>query len=804
MYKFNFLNNSKNSTLNSLNSYKITNIISINSKISNITVTTPPSLSLLKYFQNNSSLIKLTSKPTSTQSIPRISFLDYSNRHSKHLFSLKNNPYIKSLLLSNTQLYSTNARHVDDFFLQENHKHQSDSFGVNPDFNGDLYVGVNGSGEIEPLYISNKTLTLGSDGKPIIDVENKDIEEIWVNYKKLSIEQILSLTVYDYNHLLASFLKHLSKNSSLINRMQSIINEMEFSKATEPDVSTYNIIMTAYIEIGDFLTMERFFFAVFKSDTNNIRPNTISYNILLSGLLNQKQKRFDYSSSVHKAARLFSVMVENNVERDHKTYTLLIKASGELKSYDMALQHFNNMIKEGLAPDVRVYNSLLNVIAKTQNEPATAMEKYNEMKSKGLQPTIVTYNILIGFMKKKKQNHLALELFEQMQKESIVPDAKILESVDITGLKAAKVLQEEYNVIPNIRDYNLMLSTELKRSDYDDALEIHKHMLNNKVKPNLSTYAIIIEDYVRSKETTNAFDIFNAMLKDNLETDIGIYTVLVNAYLEQNNLDMAFNLLDQMKSGVAEFKIGTLESIITTAAENSNEEFVEKIFSYLKSLGVIIDKSIYYILLNRLAKSPWPRYKLEYYIREMEENEVPVIRAVFFNIISGCCDVKNINEAEYWYNKMINVYQLIPNPKILTTLMYTFIDNRDLYNGINYFKEYFRWKAQLLEYEVMNLLDLCERLGARKALNYIINLLGENGYQEYVHKYEIRRQLIDNKMETINWLNRHVSSASNRNLKLFINKEKYAVKKNIIYKKLDHNAAIRIKNWKPYSENNKQ
>ncbi|CAJ0766632.1 24631_t:CDS:1, partial [Entrophospora sp. SA101] len=210
-----------------------------------------------------------------------------------------------------------------------------------------------------------------------------------------------------------------------------------------------------------------------------------------------------------------------------------------------------------------------------------------------------------------------------------------------------------------------------------------------------------------------------------------------------------------MKSGVAEFKIGTLESIITTAAENSNEEFVEKIFSYLKSLGVIIDKSIYYILLNRLAKSPWPRYKLEYYIREMEENEVPVIRAVFFNIISGCCDVKNINEAEYWYNKMINVYQLIPNPKILTTLMYTFIDNRDLYNGINYFKEYFRWKAQLLEYEVMNLLDLCERLGARKALNYIINLLGENGYQEYVHKYEIRRQLIDNKMETINWLNRH-------------------------------------------------
>ncbi|CAJ0645686.1 8763_t:CDS:2 [Entrophospora sp. SA101] len=451
-----------------------------------------------------------------------------------------------------------------------------------------------------------------------------------------------------------------------------------------------------------------------------------------------------------------------------------------------------------------MYNSLLNVIAKTQNEPATAMEKYNEMKSKGLQPTIVTYNILIGFMKKKKQNHLALELFEQMQKESIVPDAKILESVDITGLKAAKVLQEEYNVIPNIRDYNLMLSTELKRSDYDDALEIHKHMLNNKVKPNLSTYAIIIEDYVRSKETTNAFDIFNAMLKDNLETDIGIYTVLVNAYLEQNNLDMAFNLLDQMKSGVAEFKIGTLESIITTAAENSNEEFVEKIFSYLKSLGVIIDKSIYYILLNRLAKSPWPRYKLEYYIREMEENEVPVIRAVFFNIISGCCDVKNINEAEYWYNKMINVYQLIPNPKILTTLMYTFIDNRDLYNGINYFKEYFRWKAQLLEYEVMNLLDLCERLGARKALNYIINLLGENGYQEYVHKYEIRRQLIDNKMETINWLNRHVSSASNRNLKLFINKEKYAVKKNIIYKKLDHNAAIRIKNWKPYSENNKQ
>jgi len=129
--------------------------------------------------------------------------------------------------------------------------------------------------------------------------------------------------------------------------------------------------------------------------------------------------------------------------------------------------------------------------------------------------------------------------------------------------------------------------------------------------------------------------------------------------------------------------------------------------------------------------------------------------------------------------------------------MCAFIDNQNLYNSINYFKEFFNWKAQLLEYEVMNLLDLCERLNAWQASSRIINMLSEKGYQELVYKYEIRRQLIDNKKETINWLNKYVSSTSNRNLKLYINN---SVKKGIRHKKLDDNAAKRIKNWKPYKK----
>src|SRR5690242_4938250 len=104
------------------------------------------------------------------------------------------------------------------------------------------------------------------------------------------------------------------------------------------------------------------------------------------------------------------------------------------------------------------------------------------------------------------------------------------------------------------------------------------------------------------------------MLKDNLETDIGIYTILANAYLEQNNLNMAFNLLDQMKNDIVEFKLGTLELIVITAAENSNVEFVENVFNYLKNLDITIDKSLYYILLNRVAKSPKLRPKLEYHM----------------------------------------------------------------------------------------------------------------------------------------------------------------------------------------------
>nr|CAG8447731.1 10541_t:CDS:1 [Entrophospora candida] len=650
----------------------------------------------------------------------------------------------------------------------------------------------------ELSYYTTRKLTLDSNGKPLIDVENKSIEEIWTNYKNLSIKRLLALTIYDFNQLLASFLKYLPQNPDLYTKINSIIYEMEELPNVELDVSTYNILMTSCVRIGDLTTLYEYFQAFFNDD---VKPNTISYNILISGYINTEQKS-NRSLFLRSAFYFFDNMVSQGVERNNKTYTLLIKACGEMYDYPKALGLFNKLIEDGIEPDTIVCNALLSVISKTHRDPSKAIELFNEMKSRKLQPTIITYNIIIGFMKKIGEEQLALEYFELMKKDGILPDAKILESIGIVGIKAIRMLRDEFNTMPKLIDYNLMLYSELQESDYEDALEVYRHMQKHNVKPNLTTYAIIIDDHVKGEKPDNALDIFNVMLKENLKIDFGIYKALINSYLNNRDLDKVFYLIDLLKKkSNIRLTLGSLESILKTAARLPDPSIIEKVFKYLKESKIIAEnqnhRNLYNILLNKLASSSSIEI-LENYLDGMENDKIPIVYPTFSSIIKGCGLAKKFNEMECWYQRMILKYKLKPNSQILSVIINTFIDDNNLNLSIVYFREFFKYDVRINEDDVIRLLNLFRKFGSNIRRNIVLNILEQNGYEDYITNYNNRVQLIKNKLETFRWLEDHKKGRVM--VERIIHQKNAVFRHNNALRKLEGNAANRLRLWQPFSK----
>ena len=55
-------------------------------------------------------------------------------------------------------------------------------------------------------------------------------------------------------------------------------------------------------------------------------------------------------------------------------------------------------------------------------QPERALEIFDMMQQQGIVPNVITYNALISAFEKGKQPERALEIFDQMQQQGIVPD----------------------------------------------------------------------------------------------------------------------------------------------------------------------------------------------------------------------------------------------------------------------------------------------------------------------------------------------------------------------------------------------
>ncbi|PKC63887.1 hypothetical protein RhiirA1_443121 [Rhizophagus irregularis] len=244
---------------------------------------------------------------------------------------------------------------------------------------------------------------------PIIQLEGRNIDDLWNDYKNLTQEQFKTLTVKDFNLIIETFRKFLkdsdfsdkSDKSLVYNKIISIFEDLEGKAKLTPDVSTYNIFMSTALNLGDLSNL-RNLFKVMKS--RGIQPNTVSYNIMMSGFAKLGSRQNIYS--LHKE------MINLGIKSSIVTYTILLAARAKDKHFLDALRYYRMMLEEDIKPDVQIYNVLLNVLM-YDSDGHQIIKIYEEMKSRGIKPTVLTYNSLIRAMILRDEKERAKEFFRK-------------------------------------------------------------------------------------------------------------------------------------------------------------------------------------------------------------------------------------------------------------------------------------------------------------------------------------------------------------------------------------------------------
>ncbi|KAI6696307.1 hypothetical protein NL676_016426 [Syzygium grande] len=188
--------------------------------------------------------------------------------------------------------------------------------------------------------------------------------------------------------------------------MWRLVDEM-IEKGFPTTARTFHILICTCGEVGLARTVvERFI----KSKVFNYRPFKHSYNAILHSLVSLKQYKL--------IEWVYQQMLTEGLSPDILTYNILMCAKYRLGKWDQfhrlldemgrryvvagelekAVEMFNKMIIDGQLPNVFTYNSMIRGYCMAGNF-AKACSVLNEMEARGCNPNFLVYSTLVSYLR---------------------------------------------------------------------------------------------------------------------------------------------------------------------------------------------------------------------------------------------------------------------------------------------------------------------------------------------------------------------------------------------------------------------
>lgn len=258
------------------------------------------------------------------------------------------------------------------------------------------------------------------------------------------------------------------------------------------------------------------------------------------------------------------------------SYTILMQAFGEAGGGDQAVDCLDQMVSEGLKPNVISYAAAMSAC---KTKPDVVLDLLSRMRSEGIQPNTVVLTTAINALARggtDEYTQLAFEMLNEM--ETVGPEPNIFTYNTVTRAFAeAGRLEEAMAVLLSIRDRGLApdrftfttlliacgrnarppIDDEIifddsssSSSSYDDRAapvrNILQLMRDAQVVPDEIAYGAAIDAYRRTGHPTEAVACLQQMIEAGLSPSAAHYNLVLRALKAAGKADMMYRMISML------------------------------------------------------------------------------------------------------------------------------------------------------------------------------------------------------------------------------------------------------------------
>ncbi|KAH7281447.1 hypothetical protein KP509_36G048100 [Ceratopteris richardii] len=324
-----------------------------------------------------------------------------------------------------------------------------------------------------------------------------------------------------------------------------------FDTIDEPNVFSWTIIIAVYAHNGCFEEAYKIFQQMQDSD---VRPNEFTFSIILGTIVS-------YQGLV-QGRHIHACAVQNGMDTDAVVGTALINMYGKCTCVKDAALVFCKIQQH----DIVAWNAIIAILL-ANKEGNSALDLFYQMLKNGLEPDAVTFASILGacadqqFLGHGEIIHSAVVSLGYMS--NLVVANALIDMYGKCGSPSRAGVIFSQLLHPDVISWTAIIVAYLQHPR--KAIQLFKDMLQKGLSPNEFTYASVLTACTSLGSLSKGQIAHHCIIEDGLETNIVIATALLRMYGTCFTMSEALWIFDQLH----ERDVVLWNAIITIHAQHS-------------------------------------------------------------------------------------------------------------------------------------------------------------------------------------------------------------------------------------------
>ncbi|VFQ58574.1 unnamed protein product [Cuscuta campestris] len=476
----------------------------------------------------------------------------------------------------------------------------------------------------------------------------------WLRRRKTRQEDVSSSSrvlpyIFIYNNLLGA-----AKEAEKYNVVEKVISDMSLA-GIDPNVVTYNILMSSYIQKGRELEALDL---LKEMGDKGLSPSPISYSTALFAhrrledafgavklFLEIRDKCYEESEFPKlenfttricyqvmrewmtrrenlstKVLKLLIEMDKAGIELGCAEYERLIWTCRHEEHYTVCKELYVRIRERNLGTiSLSVCNHVIWVMGKAKKW-WVALEIYEDLSDKGPKPNKMSHELLVS--------HFRILLGAARRRGIWKWAIRLLDKMEEKGLK------------PGCKEWNDVLISCSKASEISAAITIFKRMVRKGQKPNVVSYGALLSALEKGRLFDEAVQVWKHMVKVGVKPNLHAYTIMASIHCSRGEFDAVNHIIHEMtRCGVSPTAV-TFNAVISACARNGMGTAGYQWFQEMKAKNISPNGVTYEMVIVGLANDGKPRMAHELYLRA--RNEGMVLSAKAYDAVVGSSRVHGV------------------------------------------------------------------------------------------------------------------------------------------------------------------